>query len=741
MRIRAAWALPTLFALACQSLPSLAPEAPATGKTTHQRKLGPPPPGYVRIVGEPVPGWQAADMLSRRRSSLGWQPLGPQPITGEFWSGNDFASGRVVSLAPHPSDPDIVYAASASGGIWKTTDGGTTWRPKTDELAILNHGCVALDPSDPETIYAGTGEYTTQSTGDGLFRSTDGGETWARIGTAAQVGGRCSEVIVDPTDPLTIHVTGGAGYVRSTDGGASWQTLRAGAASDLAMKTGDPNVLLLGAHGVGVFRSTDGGDTWNPVTNGLPTTDVARIVFAAGVSSPQTMYTAIVNTASGLRGLYVSTDSGQSWTQRTNTPSFPSPQGWYDVFLGVDPANANLLYAGGVFPSYAVAGVIKSTNGGQSWTDVTVSATSGQLHPDQHAVAFGADGAVWVGNDGGVWKSTDGAATWINTNATLALTQNYAIAVHPTDRAQVMGGTQDNGTAARQTDVAAWPQIVAGDGGFLAYDHEDPSRVYTTYVRLTVFRLEPSDFADITGPWSAEPSNFIAPLVMDPNDSSTLVGGTNRVWRTRNADGAATWTALSGDLGGGTLNALAVATGASDTIWAGGSNGKVFVTTNAATFIDRSAGLPAGQVSDVLVDPANPAVAYVSYYNTTGPRILKTVNQGASWQDLTGTLPGRVSVRALAVDWNREPDTLLVGSGAGVYWSTNAGASWEKDGIDLPNVNIGDLAIDFANGDVFAGTYGRGVWRANLASLLFGEPIFEDGFESGGTGAWSDAVP
>ncbi len=708
----------------------LSPDEPAFRTPKRPMKMGPPPPGYIRIRGESVPNWTPVHLRKQTAESavgLVWQPLGPRPILGEFWSGNDDASGRVVSIATHPTDPDTVYIASASGGVWKTIDGGALWTPLTDELPNLNHGCVALDPTNPETVYVGTGEYTTQTNGDGVFRSTDGGATWVRIATTAQVGVWCSGLIVDPANPLRIHLTGDAGYVRSEDGGVTWTKLLSGRASGLAVDPINTATVFVGRHSDGVYRSQDSGGTFTKLTNGLANNNISRVLVALAPSDPTTVYTAFISGSAGLRGLFKTVDGGNTWVQQNNTPNFPSPQGWYDAFIGVDPTNADVIYAGGVFPTYAVAGVIKSTDGGASWTDITIRPT-GQLHPDQHTIAFGATGDLWIGNDGGVWKSADGGASWINRNATLTVTQNYNIAIHPTDPAQVMGGTQDNGTIGRDLSGDMWPQIIGGDGGFLLYDVTQPLRKYTTYVYLTVYRFFGDAFqAEITGPWEAagDPANFIAPLVMDPNDSRTLLGGTNRVWRTRDADVGANWTAISDTSvgGGGRLNAIAVGTCASDTIYTGSTTGKVFVTTNASTWSDRSTGLPFGQISDILVDPASASTAYVAYHNTSGLRVAKTTNLGGSWTDVTGDLPVGVSARALAVDWRLDPPPLYIGSGAGVYSSTNGGTNWIKDGLDLPNVIIGDLLIDFANGTITAGTFGRGTWRASLIGNFNGDGV------------------
>ncbi len=706
-------------------------------RVARKMKYGPPPPGDLRIIGEAVPGWKPEHMnpgttTAGSPMSLNWTSIGPRPIQGEFWSGNDDASGRVVSIAVHPVDGDIVYAASASGGLWKTTDAGGTWAPLTDELSILNHGHVALDPSNPDIVFLGTGEYTVASSGDGVFRSQDAGITWARVGTTADVGTRCSGLIVDPNNPGVVHLTGSSGYVRSMDGGNTWDNRLSGSASSLVLNPVDTNLVYVGRHGDGIYRSEDGGDTFSLLTNGLPGTGFSRIVMAISASNPGVLYAAMLSGGS-MEGFYKTVDGGDTWSELVNTPDFPSPQAWYDCFVGVDPTDENIVYGGGVFPSYSVAGIIKSGDGGQSWTDITFGIDGSQVHPDQHAIAFGPDGRLWIGNDGGVWRSDDAGMTWINRNSDLTVTQNYTVAVHRTDRDLIMAGTQDNGTIWRTRGSPGWPQVVGGDGGFLAFDFNSSARRYTTYVYLAVFRFSSQfgGFSDITGPWDSDPVNFIAPLVMDPGDAQTLLGGTNRIWQTTNADGNADWSAISTSAvsGGGTINAIGVGPGdtlgsPSDYIYSGSSTGAVWYTDDGGmTWNDRSAGLPGNGVSDLWVNPSDAMEAYVSHFRSSGGRIYRTLDSGATWDNATGTLPGGVTPNALAIDWELDPPAMYVGSGAGIWWSMNDGATWTKDGQDLPNVNIGDLYIDRINREIVAGTYGRGAWRSALAESCAGPII------------------
>ncbi len=690
---------------------------------TEHEEYGPPPPGYYVIQGDRRPGWTTADMLfspSDAPPPLEWCPLGPKPILDEFWSGDDEATGRVVDIAPHPTNPDVAYIASASGGVWITSDGGAAWSPLTDELPNLNHGTVAVAPSNPDIVIAGTGEFTTSSSGDGLFRSLDGGMTWDRIATFNEVGEDSSQLIIHPTNPDIIHHTGKApkGHVFTTNGGATWSTstIAGFTISDMAMRPDDPDTLWFACRNGPVYRTTDGGLLFESGFPGLPATLQQRGLFAIAPSDPDVMYFAHIDFNASLEGLYKSTNGGDSWFRLNNTPNFPFPQGWYDACITVDPADADVILCGGVFPTYAVAGVIRSVDGGDTWTDVTFGLDGNQVHPDQHTFAWGADGALWLGNDGGVWKTYDRGDSWINCNDHLALTQNYTVALHPVFAGIMMTGTQDNGTVENfKAGNDDWVQVIGGDGGYLMWDPDDPIRRYTTYVRLSVFRFVGGSSQNISGPWQNDSRAFIAPLVMDPNDPKTLLGGTNRVWRTNNADDEADWAPISTTSVGGSdyLTAIAVAPSDSETIYVGNRDGDVWMTrTDGAIWIQKLDHI--GTVVDIVVDPDDWQHAYVAIFTGGAGRVWETTTAGNDWTDITGDLEDGFRSKALIADWRFDPPHLYLGTGAGVFSSRDNGTTWIKDGLDLPNVNIGDLAINRLDDTLVAATYGRGAWMADL---------------------------
>ncbi len=711
-------------------LPAVKPEGViVTRGKREEHESGPPPYGYIKVIGEPVPNWTWGG--AQTRTGLSWTFIGPKPMASEYWSGEGNAGGHVAAIAPHPSDPNTVYLAANTGGVWKTTDAGANWTPLTDQLSILNHGAIAIDPSNPNVIYIGSGSTHSGSSGDGLFKSTDAGATWSRIGTTTDVGSQINRVVVHPQSPGTLHVTGSGGYYRTLNGGGTWTRIISAACSSVVIHPTSPNIVYIGRNSQGVYKSTTDGSSPTKLAGGLPTSGFTQVLVDISKSNPQVLYAAFLS-GGGIQGLYRTSDGGTNWTKLTNAPNFPSPQGYWNAYVAVDPTNENKLFVGGVDSRYAEVGISRSLDAGAPWTEVGLGPPS--VHPDHHCMAFGPTGVIWEGNDGGVWKSTNGGSSWTNCNATLAAAQIYNLVQHPSLTLRALGGTQDNGTPERSSSSTSWAQLQVGDGGYSVFDPSTTTnRRSTTYVYLDIPRWPNSSSKGTPGGWGSAPANFIAPLVGDPNSGSTLLGGTNRIWRTTNATATTpTWTAISTNAvgAGGTINAIAVATGASNTIYSGSSTGDVYVTTDATAWNNRSTGLPNGQISDIVIAPSAPGTAYVAYYNTTGNRVLKTTDYGVTWTPMSAGLPSGVSAGALAVDFAFTPPTLYVGAGAGMYYSSDNGATWTKNNATLPNVNVADLFIDPIARTITAGTYGRGAWMANLPQACPAD-FNGDGFVNG----------
>jgi photosystem II stability/assembly factor-like uncharacterized protein len=660
-------------------------------------------------------------------AGMTWAFIGPSAIENEYWSGGTNAGGRVSSIVVDPRDGQTVYVAAAQGGVWKTTTGGASWTPLTDHLSSLASGALALDPSNPDVVYYGTGELHYCGDcfyGDGLFRSEDQGATWSKVATRFNAGSYIARVAVHATDPNRIFIAGNSGVRLSTNRGASWSIVLSGsAADDLALHPGDPEVVYATRNGSGVYKSTNRGLTWGLLAGGLPTSGFARINLAVAPSNGDVVYAAFVSSAtSGLLGMYRTTDGGASWSALPATPNYLLGQGWYDQCLAVDPANPDVCYAGGVYPYGAGdAGIVRTSNGGATWSEISQGLDGTHPHPDQHAMAFGPDGSLWLGNDGGVWRTTNAGASWINRNTNLGIAQFYTVALHPTDPTSMLGGTQDNGTVRYDGDPG-WPQQFGGDGGPSVYEWDSPEIFYTTYVFLSLMLRWNATFyeADVTGPWDAagDAADWCnGPFLADPNQPNTLLAGSNRVWRTTNS--GATWTALGGYLtdrlgADAPLRSIAVANGDPDHIYAGNATGDVFVTQDAANWTLVNSGLPQGAVGDIALDPLDAQTAYVCIDRSSSSRVFRTTNGGASWTSLTGNLPGNLRAMSLAVDFRPTPDRLYLGTDYGVWDSGDDGVNWVRSGTDLPAVAVYDLALDVVNDVLTAATHGRGMWRANL---------------------------
>ena len=729
----------------------------------------------------PASAEQALLNTASSSSSSAWTLIGPQPTIPDLnsFDGAPTVSGRVTALAADPTNPGIVYLGAAEGGIWKTTNGGTSWSPLTDTQVSLAVGSIAIDPSNHTTVYVGTGEENFNADayfGAGILKSTDGGSTWTHLNGpfagpfgADNISGGAfiGALAVSPANSQVLlagifstSTTNGSGIYRSADGGNTWNLALGGdegtsvifdptngntVYAALGNPAGDP--LLKN----GVYKSTDGGQTWVEVLAETSTTGniIGRIALAVAPSSPTTLYAAVENPnpltcplvppntsapPNCLLGLFKTTDGFNTFTKLTNTPDFCSPQCFYNIVVAVAPNNPNVVYAGGLNQGIDHT-VIRSLDGGNSWSTVSVGSNGGTVHTDAHALAFSGDSStLYAGSDGGVWSTTTVATSpvnWASLNSTLALTQFYnGLSIHPTNPLIGFGGAQDNGIQ-QYTGSLTWSVVgPCGDGGYTAIDFTNPTNVYETGGSITgeFICLEKSTASGGMGTFLDssvgidvnDPMSFIPPLVMDPSNSSTLYVGTFRVYQTTN--GALTWTPISQGLTAtGTLTTIAVAPSNSNTVYAGSDDASVSVTTNAgsgagATWVPISPPCPRA-VTHIAVDPVSSTRAYVTYSGFSGfvdtvGHVFKTTNGGASFTDISGNLPN-IPVNAIVVD----PDianTLYIATDIGVFVTNNGGTAWSMLGTGLPNVAVLALSLQHATRTLRAGTHGRSAWDLSL---------------------------
>lgn len=660
-------------------------------------------------------------------SSALWNSIGPAPISIGV-AGRE-TSGRINSIVIDPTNAQTLYIGAATGGVWKTTNGGVSWTALTDGECGLAMGSIALDPVNPQIVYAGTGEENFSSDsyqGCGVLRSTNGGATWTQLGATTFVSAsgsatRIAKILVDSasagsTSSTVLLVASQTGLWKSSNSGSTWSLSLSGIITDLVA---DPSAVgtyvaavgsVNGGTANGVYRTTDLGATWTKLSGGLPTSSVGRISLAIAPSSPNVMYVAVQATsANTLLGIWKTLDSGNSWTKLTASNASCSNQCWYDLVVAVDPSQPDKVVFGGV-------SLFRSTDGGTTFTTMG----SGVVHVDHHAFTFDArtPSTMYSGNDGGIFRSVDGGNTWTSLNTNLALTQFYpGISVHPTDASIIVGGSQDNGTI-QWNGSATWPTLFGGDGGFTAINHRTGASTFVTCQWPTCVPARRDAvggfLAKGNGLNSSDRGAFIPPMVMDPVDPSVLYFGTFRLYRTSNA--GELWTPISADLtnGTGTIRTIAVAPSDTTTIYIGASDGAVQVTTDlGASWTNISAGLPLKSITYIAVDPRDPRTAWVTVSGFGTGHIWKTTNRGATWTDISFDLP---NVPVNTVVFQRGSRELDIGTDIGVFALPDGATSWQPLAAGLPNTVVHDLLYDGPRGRLLAATHGRGMFTLAVAS-------------------------
>ncbi len=687
---------------------------------------------------------KVGEVFTKRSYPLPVRFLGPMPIEGVGYSDGK-ASGRVSFVLPHPTDTGVAYISSAGGGVWRTTDGGNTWEPLTDNLPVLTGGALAFNPLNTNVIWYGTGELHYCSVcfpGDGLFKSTDGGNTWVKVASPDVVGYYISRIIVLPTDTNIILVAGSKGVVKSTDGGATWTNVLSGDnVNDLVYREDNPNVLFAATLYSGIYKSTDGGNTWSVITS-LPRTGYFRAQIGISRSNPDVMYVGFGDSDYSLKYFYKTTDGGNTWTLLSNTPNYLGFQGFYNHTIVVHPDDPNIVLAGGQYPyNSSVYGIVRSLDGGITWEDITDRDPYGHVHPDIHHMAYGAGNVLWVACDGGVWKSYDNGNSWVNLNQTLGITQFYTLDAHPTDTLLVVGGTQDNGTPFYSGSLI-WDEVSGGDGGPVLWRLDNPSYFYTSYIYtnpLYRFRWDGSSVVFdryISAPWRYDRVSWAnGPLESSYDGTPTIFVGSHRLWKS--TDGGNTWTSISGDLTGGSgyLLSAAVSHTNPDTIYTGSSDGRFYMTPDGgSTWVMKF--LPSsGAITEIWVNPNNSADIYILLRKSSGQRILHSTDAGDSWMDITGDLPTGKNTRTLAVDFRSDPPVIFVGMDDGVYYTTDHSNYIKIAG--LPNVIVYNLDLNLPYRKLYVATHGRGIWVVNVSSIV---GVYESVAKSGNIDVLSGGV-
>ncbi len=671
----------------------------------------------------------------QKSAALNWTELGPNNI-----------GGRIRTILINPSNHNVIYAGAVSGGVWRSTNGGDSWEPLGDKMANLAVCSMCLNPKNSKTIWAGTGEgffNYDAIRGEGIFRSTDGGESWTQLSSTKNVNFQFVNKLAYDTTTSTLWAATRKGLFKSTNNGNTFTPVIIGQnkgdihCTDLEIAYSTPTKIFA-AFGLfnqsAIYRSTDGGANFsqNYSENGY-----GRIEIAVSESDPNVVYASLMKLQTNGIGKFIkSEDGGETWTSLvvpgpsySGSDNYAGKQGWYNNIIGVNPVDPYFLLVGGI-------DLWGSDDGGSSWNQISnwYNAQGYQyIHADIHAVAFDPSNPdiVYVGTDGGVFKSTNGGFNWSEKNNNLNVTQFYYGAVSP-DCRTLYGGTQDNGTL-KSSNSLSWGSVLGGDGGAVEIDFNTPTTVFMEYVKLAIFK---STNGGVTinkamtgiptgsGFWdgTTDRTLFISPFTMDPNDSKILVAGTYRIWKTTNS--GSYWNAISGDLtgdgegdAGAKISAVAIAAGNSNVIYAGCSNGVVQVTTdNGNNWTKVTTGLPNLYCTRISIYKDHPETAVISFSGfVNGKKVYKTTNYGSSWTNISGDLPN-IPVNSILI-YPKNGNIILAGTDLGIFVTLDGGTSWTQMNNELPNVPVFDLDYCAAQDVVIASTHGRGMFKADVEPL------------------------
>jgi photosystem II stability/assembly factor-like uncharacterized protein len=702
-------------------------------------------------------------------------------------------SGRITDVAVVESRPTTMYVASASGGVWKTVNNGITWTPIFDNQPVASIGDVTVAPSNPNIVWVGTGEANPRNSvswGNGVYRSQDGGKSWTHVGLRETH--HISRIIIHPTDPNVVYVAAlgrvwgpnpERGVFKTEDGGKSWRQVHFLDADtgciDLAMDPADPNILYAAMYRVrrdgfsggnpavmfgnaaGLYRTEDAGKTWTRLAHGLPDRPFGRCGIDVWRKDPNVVYAVIQTDRTDIKttpgqparpggpvetgGIFRSTDRGQTWTKLNDL----CPRPFYYGQIRIDPNNDQRIYVLGIELHI-------SDDGGKNFRSFRAPG----VHVDHHALWINPHDSdhLVLGNDGGLCLSYDRGANWQHVK-NLPLAQFYAVGVDMRRPYRIYGGLQDNGSwggpsATRSLEggtLADWSRILGFDGYYCQIDPTDPDTVYAEgqYGLLRRINVRTGATVDIRprpGPgMPAYRFNWSAPILLSSHNPRLLYYGGNFVFRS--LDRGDHWQTISPDLTrlkpgpsgntGHTISVLAESPLRPGLLWAGTDDGKVHVTSNGgATWTDLSAtipGLPQDRwISRIECSRFAEATAYLAIdrhrNDDRAPYLFKTTDLGQSWQSLSAGLPAEGPVHVIRED-PRQRDLLYAGTEFGLFISADGGQRWQRL-AGLPTVAVHDLVIHPRDRELVIATHGRGLYVMDVTPLqeLSAKVLAEDAY-------------
>lgn len=695
-----------------------------------------------------------------------WTNIGPLAIDMAssfipYW-GN--VSGRVRGMDIHPTNPNIVYIGAAAGGIWKTTDGGASWTDKSGDLNLLTFGAIAIDPSNTEIIYAGTGETrwlfnTVTFEGDGLYKSTNGGNNWTRIINGFGSQTQFSDIQVSPSNSNVILASIGTGNYnnpgvsnqgvwRSSDAGVTWtRVINLTGAFDVAFHPTDGNLAysVIGnteASG-GFMVSTNAGVNWSQSNTGLPAnTSRGRLQFEISKSNPSIMYCLVYHneaiSATRTTCAYKSTDAGASWSQISTGVNIAgsydgtnvSDQGSYDLCLSISPTNSNNVFFGNVEISKTTDGSNISFVRNPAGYSAGAGAWDCYTHVDIHKIMYAPSDAniIYTCCDGGIYRSSNSGSTFTHLNNGVNTIQFYRIASHPTNANILYGGAQDNGNfSTTDKGATSWAFETSGDGMECFVDYSNSNNVFmsTQFGSLSKSTDAGATWNNVVGS-SSGTTAWTAPYWQHPTVPSAIYAAYGRgIIRSSFNGNAGTWSFIATSITTNRLTSVAHSSVNTNNMLAVASyfttSPRIYKSTNEGigswtdiTSNVTGSGFSGTMIHGAVAHPTDENTFYLTRASYTTGQVLRTTNFGTNWTDISSDLPA-ITVSDLFVD-PANTNHIYVGNDFGVYWSSNSGANWIKLTNGFPIVPVLDFSY-FSNGGtryLRAATHGRGIYELSI---------------------------
>lgn len=668
-----------------------------------------------------------------------WTSQGPKNI-----------GGRINCIAVHPTDNLTILLGSASGGLFRTSNGGGNWEPVFDNQNTLSIGDVAFAPSNPQIVYVGTGDPNISGypfLGSGIYKSTDGGKTFTYSGLSeARI---ISKIVVHPSNPNIVFAAAmgspferdeNRGLYKSVDGGSTWAKIFFASAQagiiDIAIPVQNPSILYISAwdrirtnsesitsgQSTKCYRSLDGGNTWNLIT-GLPQSDNGRIGFAISPTSPSNIVAIVANLTGDLKGFYRSTNSGSTWTNIANsvmTQNIYNGMGWYFGKTFIAP-NGD-IYALGV-------DLWRYKN--NAWENVTEML---DVHVDMHDMTYSGN-TIYLATDGGAYKSETNGDSWKDIED-LPVTQCYRVSVSPHAKGFYWAGTQDNGTiVGNKTAEKSWRRVLGGDGF---------KTVFIPAVRKTFFAEQQEGNIWITRDSGASFQNAMLgfnigdrrawdmPYFMSSFAGQNLYAGTDKVYKS-NFSQQINWQSVSLDLTKAdsskalhpVITTMAESKFQEGLVYAGTSDGNAWILQQN-TWSKIIDGLPNRYITSIRTSPNLQNNIYITHSgykdNTNTPLIHVSNNKGKNWASIKGDLPD-LALNDIAILPKYQDSILIVATDGGIYATKNKGINWQRLGKNMPIIPIYELEIDTSNRLLVAATHGRGVMTYPIDSITYQAPI------------------